>query len=98
MKDTINNTKLLKLQKLLGRRRKKVAASVTVAGEVIEGLNLIVPAKQRSKFVEAALRRELRRQIRRARDAHDLAILNARAERLDHETDDLLRIQADPFQ
>jgi hypothetical protein len=36
--------------------------------------------------------------MRRARDAHDLAILNARAERLDQETDDLLGIQADPFQ
>jgi hypothetical protein len=98
MKDTITITKLLKLQKLLAHRRKKVAASVTVAGEVIQGLNLIVPAKQRSKFVEAALRRELRRQMRRARDAHDVAILNARAERLDQETDDLIRIQADPFQ
>jgi hypothetical protein len=38
------------------------------------------------------------RHMRRARDAHDLAILNARAERLDQETDDLLGIQADPFQ
>ena len=90
-------TKLLRLSELLRRRKRKVAASVTVAGEVLEGLNLIVPAKQRSKFVEAALRRELRRQIRRARSAQDLAILNARAEEMDRETDDLLPIQADPF-
>ena len=97
MKDHISAAKLLKLEKLLSRRRKKIAASVTLGGELIEGLNLVIPPKQRSKFVEAALRRELRRKVRRARNARDLAILNARAETLDRETDDLLRLQADPF-
>jgi hypothetical protein len=98
MTDTINHVKLLKLQELLRHRKRKVAASVTVAGEVIEGVNLLVPAKQRSKFFEAALRRELRRRLRRARNAQDLAILNARAERLDRETDELMKLQADPFE
>ncbi len=98
MTDTITHVKLLKLQELLRHRKRKVAASVTVAGEVIEGVNLLVPAKQRSKFVEAALRRELRRRLRRARNAQDLAILNARAERLDRETDELMKLQADPFE
>lgn len=94
---TIKHTKLLQLQELLRRRKKKIAASVTVAGEVIEGVNLIVPPKQRSRFVEAALRRELRRRLRQARHAADLAMLNARAERLNRETDDLMKFQADPF-
>jgi hypothetical protein len=98
MTDSITRGKLLKLHALLQSRKKKVAASVTLAGEVVEGVNLIVPAKQRSKFVEAAVRRELRRRLRRARAVHDLAILNARAERLGWETDDLVRLQADPFE
>lgn len=98
MTDTSNHVKWLKLQELLRHRKRKVAASVTVAGEVIEGVDLLVPAKQRSKFFEAALRRELRRRLRRARNAQDLAILNARAERLDRETDELMKLQADPFE
>jgi hypothetical protein len=95
---TIAWPKALKLNALLKDHKKKVAASVTVAGEVLEGVNLIVPAQQRSRFVEVALRRELRRQLRKARAEHDLQILNAKAAKLDKETDDLLEIQADPFE
>jgi len=98
MAATITQHKMLKLNAILQSRKKKVAASVTLAGEVLEGVNLIVPAKQRSKFVETAVRRELRRQLRRARAAQDLAILNARAEKLERETDDLTGLQADPFE
>jgi hypothetical protein len=98
MKDNISNAKLLKLQRLLKERKRKVSASVTVAGEVIDGVNLLVPAKQRSRFFETALRRELRRRLRQARNAQDLSILNARAARLDRETDDLLDVQSDPFE
>jgi hypothetical protein len=98
MKDNISNSKLLKLQRLLKERKRKVSASVTVAGEVMDGVNLLVPAKQRSRFFETALRRELRRRLRLARNAQDLSILNARAARLDRETDDLLDIQSDPFE
>jgi hypothetical protein len=98
MKDNISSSKLLKLQRLLKERKRKVSASVTVAGEVIDGVNLLVPAKQRSRFFETALRRELRRRLRQARNAQDLSILNARAARLDRETDDLLDVQSDPFE
>jgi len=98
MKDNISHSKLLKLQALLKERKRKVPASVTVAGEVIEGVNLLVPAKQRSRFFETALRRELRRRLRQARNAQDLSILNGRAARLDRETDDLFKLQADPFE
>lgn len=89
--------KALKLQQLLKERQKRVAASVTLAGEVLEGVNLIVPAQQRSRFVERAVRRELVRRLRQARAEHDMEILNAKAEQLDRETDDLLDHQADPF-
>jgi hypothetical protein len=98
MKDNISNSKLLKLQRLLKERKRKVSASVTVAGEVMDGVNLLVPAKQRSRFFETALRRELRRRLRQARNAQDLSVLNARAAHLDRETDDLLDIQSDPFE
>ncbi len=98
MKDNISNAKLLKLQRLLKERKRKVSASVTVAGEVIDGVNLLVPAKQRSRFFETALRRELRRRLRQARNAQDLSILNTRSARLDRETDALLDLQADPFE
>ena len=39
-----------------------------------------------------------KRLTRRARNAQDLSILNARAARLDRETDDLLDVQSDPFE
>jgi hypothetical protein len=87
----------LQLQKLLKNRQKKVPASVTLAGEVVEGMDLIVPTQQRSRFVEQAVRRELLRRVRRARAAHDLEILDAKATQLNQETDDLLDHQADPF-
>ena len=90
--------KAIKLNNLLKIRKKKVPTSVTVAGEVIEGIDLIVPAQQRSKFVEIAVRRELRRRLRHARAAHDLEILNARAGKLDKDTDDIIELQADPFE
>ena len=89
--------KALKLQQLLKERQKRVAASVTLAGEVMEGVNLIVPAQQRSRFVERAVRRELVRRLRQARAEHDMEILNAKAEQLDLETEDLVDHQADPF-
>jgi metal-responsive CopG/Arc/MetJ family transcriptional regulator len=89
--------KALKLQQLLKERQKRVAASVTLAGEVLEGVNLIVPAQQRSRFVERAVRRELVRRLRQARAEHDMEILNAKAEQLDRETEDLVDHQADPF-
>ena len=89
--------KALKLQQLLKERQKRVAASVTLAGEVMEGVNLIVPAQQRSRFVERAVRRELVRRLRQARAEHDMEILNAKAEQLDRETEDLVDHQADPF-
>lgn len=89
---------MLKLQRLLNERKRKVSASVTVAGEVIDGVNLLVPAKQRSRFFETALRRELRRRLRQARNAQDSAILNARSARLDRETDALIELQPDPFE
>lgn len=90
--------KVLKLNSLLKTRKKKVATSVTLAGEVLEGVDLIVSAQQRSQFVEGALRRELRRRLRRARADHDLQVLNAKAAKLDTEIDDLLEIQGDPFE
>jgi hypothetical protein len=97
MNDNIQHHKLLKVQELLRSRQKKIPRSVTVAGEVMEAVKILVPARQRSKFFEQALRRELRRRVRQARHAQDLAILNARAERLNRETEDLPGLQADPF-
>jgi hypothetical protein len=47
--------------------------------------------------VERAVRRELVRRLRQARAEHDMEILNAKAEQLDRETEDLVDHQADPF-
>lgn len=96
MKSNISAAKLLQLDDLLRQRKKKVPASVTLAGEIIAGVKLIVPPKQRSRFVEAAVRRELRRRLRQGRDAQDLAILNTNAARLDRETGELTKLQDHP--
>ncbi len=95
---TITWPKVLRLNTLLKTRKKKASTSVTLAGELLEGVSLIVPAQQRSQFVEVAVRRELRRRLRQARADHDLQILNAKAAKLDKETNDLLEIQGDPFE
>ena len=51
------------------------------------------PSKNRSEFIETAVRAYIAQLVRRERNAHDLEILNKRADRLNEEALDVLAYQ-----
>ena len=91
---SISQDELSKLEALVRGRGSKRNASVSLSGSLLDATDRIAGAAQRSAFIERALRRHLRRILRRQRDARELAILNAKAERLNAESDAVLADQA----
>lgn len=75
------------------RKRK---TSVSISGSLLDATDEVAGEAQRSAFIEQALRRHLRRVLRKERHEHDLAILNANAERLNAEAAEVLADQAPP--
>lgn len=76
------------------RHTTKVKTSVSVSGALLEAADAVAGKAQRSALIERALRRYLRRIIRRKRHERELAILNANAERLNDEGAKALADQA----
>lgn len=73
----------------------KVETTVTLSEEVLAALNTRTSDPEaRSQFVEAALRTHFLRQ-RRQDATRDLAIINANAENLNAEAEDVLSYQED---
>jgi hypothetical protein len=93
-KKMINGEELARLETLIRRRGPKRPASVSLSGPLLEATDRVAGAAQRSAFIERAVRRQLRRFLRAQRDARELAILNANAERLNAESDAVLADQA----
>jgi metal-responsive CopG/Arc/MetJ family transcriptional regulator len=91
---TINQDELAKLEALVRGRGPKRNASVSLSGSLLDATDRVAGAAQRSAFIERALRRHLRRILRAQRDARELAILNAKADRLNAESDAVLADQA----
>ncbi len=74
----------------------KVETTVTLSEEILAALNTrTADPEARSQFVEAALRAHLLRQ-RRHDATRDLAIINANAENLNAEAEDVLSYQVVP--
>jgi metal-responsive CopG/Arc/MetJ family transcriptional regulator len=69
----------------------RVKISVTLSRELL--LRIDGVAKNRSAFIEKASRAYLSSLERTRRDAHDLAIINANADRLNAEAADALEYQ-----
>ncbi|MCU1269679.1 MAG: hypothetical protein JWN74_973 [Acidobacteriaceae bacterium] len=74
----------------------KEKTSITLSRDVLNGIDRLAGSKSsRSALIEHVLRLYLRQQERARIDAHDLAILNRAADRLNAEVEDVLKDQAD---
>jgi metal-responsive CopG/Arc/MetJ family transcriptional regulator len=72
----------------------KTKTSITLSEDVIKAIDkLSGQYKNRSEFIELALRHYIAQLIRKQRNARDLEIINQRAERLNEEALDVLAYQ-----
>ena len=69
---------------------------MSLSGELIAAVDSLAGKAQRSAFLERALRSYLKRMVRRTRNAHDLAAINARAAVTNRESDRVLELQEWP--
>ena len=73
----------------------KEKTSVTLSGDVLAAIDRLAGSKQsRSAFIEGVLREFLRQRARAAVQARDLERINAAAQRLNAEADDVMEYQA----
>jgi hypothetical protein len=73
----------------------KEKTSITLATDVLAGIERLAGAKHsRSAFIELVLRKFLREQARATLHARDLQLLNAAADELNAEAEDVLGYQA----
>ena len=86
--------RLTALDALVRRGGPKRKASVSIAASLLDATDQLAGEAQRSAFIERALRRYLRRLIRRQRDAREIALLNANARRLNEQASSALDDQA----
>lgn len=74
----------------------KIKTSITLSEDVIKAMDkLSGQHKNRSEFIELAVRTYIAQLIRQQRNARDLELINQRAERLNKEARDVLAYQAD---
>ena len=75
----------------------KIKTSITLPADLLTAIDCQAESfKNRSDFIEAAVRTFLAQRQREAREARDLAIINERAERLNHEAAEVLEYQVIP--
>jgi metal-responsive CopG/Arc/MetJ family transcriptional regulator len=74
----------------------KIKTSITLSEELIQSIDeLFGGRKNRSEFIEKAVRDYVERQTQRERDLKDLDILNKKADKLNREAEDVLHYQVD---
>lgn len=72
----------------------KVKTSITLSEDLLEAIDRqSARFKNRSEFIEAAVRAFIAQLVRDERNARDLAIINQRADRLNEEAADVLAYQ-----
>ena len=75
----------------------KVKTSITLSEDLLEAIDQrSAQFKNRSDFIESAIRAFITQMIREEQNAKDLAILNRQAERLNQEAIDVLSYQVIP--
>lgn len=75
----------------------KVKTSITLSEDLLEAIDQrSAQFKNRSDFIESAIRAFIVQMIREEQNAKDLAIINRQAERLNQEASDVLRYQVIP--
>jgi len=72
----------------------RVKTSVSLPAELLESIDQVEP--NRSAFIERASKAYLARLEKARRDQKDLALINANAERLNQEAEDVLGYQSLP--
>ena len=74
----------------------RVKTSVTIDERVLKGIDKVTtPTRSRSRVIEDAAREFLARRARAARESRDREILDASADALNREMEDVLAYQAD---
>jgi metal-responsive CopG/Arc/MetJ family transcriptional regulator len=74
----------------------KVKTSITLSEDVLAALDRMRGGfKNRSAFIEAAVRAYLRQLAKQSRDTRDLDILNRNSDRLNQEAEDVLEYQVE---
>lgn len=73
----------------------KVKTSITLSEDILRAMDKVLEGKNRSAFIEAALRAYMRLLKKRERDIRDLEILNKESDRLNREAEDVLSYQVD---
>jgi metal-responsive CopG/Arc/MetJ family transcriptional regulator len=74
----------------------KVKTSITLSEELIKSIDeLFGGQKNRSEFIENAVREYIERQVQVERDLKDIDILNKKADKLNKEAEDILSYQID---
>ena len=75
----------------------KVKTSVTLSDDLLKAIDEFSgPQKNRSEFIEMAVRSYISRVIRDKQNARDLEIINRKADRLNVEAADVLSYQVVP--
>ena len=75
----------------------KVKTSITLSEDLLEAIDQrSAQFKNRSDFIESAIRAFIVQMIREEQNAKDLAIINRQAERLNQEAADVLTYQVIP--
>lgn len=74
----------------------KTKTSITLSDDVLKAIDkLSGRSKNRSEFIEKAVRNYVAQMVRRGRNAKDLEIINQNANRLNEEALDVLAYQGD---
>ena len=74
----------------------KIKTSITLSEDLVTSIEQITgQSKNRSAFIESALRYYIEKRSRQLRDEKDLEILNNNAKRLNREAEDVLSYQVE---
>ena len=74
----------------------KVKTSITLSAEILHAIDQILgDSRNRSAFIEHALRDYLRKRSKKLRDDRDLEIINKNSRRLNREAEDVLTYQVE---
>ncbi len=74
----------------------KIKTSITISEDLIKSIDEVFGGqKNRSEFIEKAVKHYIERQIQEERDLKDLDILNKKADKLNKEAEDVLSYQVD---
>jgi metal-responsive CopG/Arc/MetJ family transcriptional regulator len=75
----------------------KIKTSITLSEDLLETVdNMSVHYKNRSEFIEIALRKAIAQMIREEQDAQDMKIINEHAAQYNAEAEDVLGYQTMP--